>query len=237
MTDASARPRTAISRRHAQLASTSTSNFSSHARPNTYSTKTASEKRATAFASIASPPRSRSARLDAFVFESSSSLLSPDPPSDKSSTDRDTVASLTSSFDASSSFAAFSFPARARAIKSISSALASAISATLRGSGSFATSSWNARTMRSYKSPSTLSRLSRGRHAGVATWRSRPSPFTADFFKTATATSTSVTFTSRWLETIPKIQNSALRATRSAVALKSLTQPFLTRMMQRLPIR
>ena len=236
MTDASARPRTAISRRHAQLASTSTSNFSSHARPNTYSTKTASEKRATAFASIASPPRSRSARLDVFVFESSSALLTSDSP-DKSSTDRDTVASLTSLELASSSFAAFSFPARARAIKSISSALASAISATLRGSGSFATSSWNARTMRSYKSPSTLSRLSRGRHAGVATWRSRPSPFTADFFKTATATSTSVTFTSRWLETIPKIQNSALRATRSAFALKSLTQPFLTRMMQRLPIR
>ena len=130
-----------------------------------------------------------------------------------------------------------SFSERARAVRSISSALASAISATLRGSGSSATSSWNARTMRSYRSPSTLSRLSSGRHAGVATWRSRPSPLIEDRFKTAVATSTSVTFTSRWLANAAKTRNKALRATRSARAPQSLSHPFLTRMMHKLLTR
>ena len=109
--------------------------------------------------------------------------------------------------------------------------------ATSFGSGSLATSSWNARTMLSYRSPSTLSRLSSGRHAGVATWRSRPSPFTEDCFKTAVATSTSVTLASRWRDAAAKIRNSALRATRSKCAPISATQPFLAKMMHRLLIR
>ena len=76
--------------------------------------------------------------------------------------------------------------------------------------------------MFSYNSPSMLSREINGRHAGLATCRSSPSPFTADAFKTAIAVSMSVTFIKFCPEHTPNILNRSLRVTISAFAAQFL---------------
>eukprot|EP00982_Pelagococcus_subviridis_P015322 31391-Pelagococcus_subviridis.AAC.12 len=142
-------------------------------------------------------------------------------------------ASIATSTSTPSSFALAAFAMRALSscarISSVTRRVA--ISPSRPGLGSRRAKSWKSRIIDEWSSPSTDSRLSSGRHAGVATCLSSASPFTTLARITAVATSGSVTFTSRWPRRTPNAAKQSLRAAIVKHPKTPLQRPFLFAMM------